>query len=136
MATLFREFQHGYNHFKNLPAAHPRGISPLKPTKVTLFSHDFVRFRKQHSRYKIILPSFDCFVTVVLWSILHLSHSSEPVLRLDYQTLSPLPTLLAVSASEPTVFGFPIHHVLSFQIYILKWLVWALVFVCTGHWNF
>jgi len=31
--------------------------SPLKPTKVTLFHHDFVQLGKQHSRYKAILPT-------------------------------------------------------------------------------
>jgi len=67
-----------------------RAIAP-PPTiyKCCLFHHDFLQFGKEHSRYKAILPS-----VVLLLSILHLSYSSEPVMRLDWQILLKLPPKL------------------------------------------
>ena len=56
-----------------------RGRSSSQTYESNVFHHDFVQFGKQHSRY------VHCFVTTVLWRILHLSYSSEPVMRLDYQ---------------------------------------------------
>ena len=69
---------------------------PLKPKKGTFFHHDFVEFGK------IIrdIRTFCCLLfyhrSVVKYSLLHLSYSSEPVMRLDCQILlkSPLVTHL------------------------------------------
>ena len=50
-----------------------------------------------------------CFVTAVLWSILHLSYSSEAIMRLDFEILLKLspPTLLAGSAPATQLGKWP-----------------------------
>jgi len=76
-----------------------RAIVPRKTYESNIFHHDFVQFGKQHSRYKAHLDPH-CFVTAVLWSILHVAYSSELVMRLDCKILlKSLPlNLLAGSA--------------------------------------
>ena len=56
-------------------------IAPLKPTKVALFT--MILYNSENSICDISPFAVDCFVTVVLWSMFHVSYSSEPVLRLD-----------------------------------------------------
>ena len=58
---------------------------PLKPTKVTLFT--MILYYSEKSVRAIRPFCRPYFVTAVLWTILHLSCSSEPVMRLDYQIL-------------------------------------------------
>ena len=59
------------------------GRSPhLKPTKVTLFT--ITLYDSENSIRDIRPFSIHCFVTTVLWSILHLSYSSELIMRLVY----------------------------------------------------
>ena len=53
-----------------------------KTYKSNFSHHDFVQVRKQHSRYKAILSPI---VLLQQCCVLHLSYSSEAVLRLDYQ---------------------------------------------------
>jgi len=84
--------------------AYRRGgaIAPPKTYESNFIHHDFVQFRKQHSRLKAISSSIVLSQQCCeLWSLLHLSYSSEAVMRLDYQVLlkSPPPLkLLARSA--------------------------------------
>jgi len=61
-------------------------IAPPKTYESNFIRHDFVQFGKQHSRYKAISPSI-VLSQQCCGSIQHLSYSSEPVVRLDYQIL-------------------------------------------------
>jgi len=73
--------------------ADPRGmigaIAPRKTSKSDIiYSPWFCTIRKKAFAFAIRVQVFvHCFVTVVLWSILHLSYSNEPAMRLDYQIL-------------------------------------------------
>jgi len=64
-----------------------RAIVPQKPTKVNLFT--MILYNSENSICDIKPFSRPLFflVTAVLWSIPHLSCSSEAVMRLDYQIL-------------------------------------------------
>ena len=42
-----------------------------------------------------------CFVTAVLWNIIHLSYISEPVMGLDHQILQKSPPLILLAGSAP-----------------------------------
>jgi len=70
-------------------------IAPLKPTKVNFFT--MILHNLENSICDLRPFCFHCFVTAVLWSILHLSYSSEPVMRINCQILN----LLAGSATGP-----------------------------------
>jgi len=75
-------------------------VAPLKPTKVTLFT--VILYDSEYNIRHTMPFCRHCFVTAVLRSILHLSHSSKAVMRIDSQTLlKSLPlTLLAGPAPE------------------------------------
>ena len=66
-----------------------------KSRSITLFT--MILYSSENSIHDILrLFAIRCVVTVMLWSILHLSCISEPVMRLDYQMLlkSPSPNLI------------------------------------------
>jgi len=72
---------------------------PLKPSKVTLFTVILHNLENSIRDKRPFCRLLFCY-SIVKQHILHLSYSSEPVMRLDYQILlkSPPPTLLAGSA--------------------------------------
>jgi len=43
-------------------------IAPLKTYESNFIHHDFAQFRKEHSRYKAILPSIVCHSSVVKYA--------------------------------------------------------------------
>ena len=57
-------------------------IASRKTDESNVIHHDFVHFAKQHSRFEAHV-ALHCFVTAVLWSILHLPWGIENVMRLD-----------------------------------------------------
>jgi len=72
-------------------------IASPKANESNFFHCDFVQFGKQHFRYKA--PSDPrCFVTAVLWSILHVPYNSELVMRLDCKISLKSPTPLNLLA--------------------------------------
>ena len=73
---------------------------PLKPTKVTLFT--MILYNSENSIHEQGHFAVHCFVTALLWSLLHLSYSSEPVIRLDYQILLKSFPLNLLAGSAPT----------------------------------
>ena len=74
------------------------GDHPLPKTYKNNF---FVQFGNQHLWYKAIAAH--CFVTVVLWSMLHLSYSSEAIMRLDYIILLFAVTVGLLQSSQALV---------------------------------
>jgi len=143
MTHPFHEIQHGYNHSNNAPGANPKGDDwcnrPPKTHKSNSIHHDFIQFSKQHSWYKaILLSSVSSQKCCEVYFIYLLQQwTSNDTWLPNFTDIAPPPNLYGLYPSlEPTVFEFPAHHVLPFQTYTFRKLVWALAFVCTGHWNF
>ena len=86
---------------------------PPKSYESNFFHYDFVQLGKQRSWYKAHLD-VHCFVTVVLWSILHVSYGSELVMRRDCKTLLKSPPVNVPAGSAPA----------------LKWIIWSIAGTC------
>jgi len=69
------------------PGGEDWGDRPPETCKSNFIHHNFVQFVKQHSRLGHFVVY--CFVTAVLWNILHSSYSSEAVMRLFQISLKP-----------------------------------------------
>jgi len=75
-------------------------IAPPKTFESNFIYHNSVQFEKQHSRYKATLSSIA--FSQGCCKILHLSYSSEAVMRPDCQIILKSPTLTSVAGSAPT----------------------------------
>jgi len=76
-----------------------RGIAPLKPTTETLFIMILYNSENNIRDVKPFCRPLFCHSNV--WSILHLSYSSEAVVRLDHQRLLKSPPLATLAGSAP-----------------------------------
>jgi len=82
-----------------------RAIAPIKPKKVTLITTVLYNPENNIRDIRSFCRPLLCHSSVVKYTVLHLSYSSEHVVSLDYQILlkSPPLTLLAGSAPESKV---------------------------------
>jgi len=88
-------------------------IAPRKRTKTTLFTMIFTIRKTAFAIYGHF--GVHCFVTAVLWSILHVSCSSKLVMRLSWQ-----PNITKNTTPKHTGWIHPCHNSHSFRIYMFS----------------